>query len=250
MRPYRVGMIVPSSNVTMETEVPELLRRRTAYGGESFTVHSSRVRMQHVTPEELAAMNTQAGRAATELADARPDAVAYACLVAAMAEGPGTHTRVERDLSDGLAAAGVASPITSSAGALIDGIKALSATRIALVAPYLPALTQRVIDYLESSGITVVDSISLSVSDNLEVAALDPEELPAIASKLDTSAADAVVLSACVQMPSLQAVDRAEQELGLPVLTAATATAWRILTLLGVEAAVPQAGRLLSPATS
>ena len=53
--PYRVGMIVPSSNTTMETEVPEILRRRGELSPETFTFHSSRVRMQHVTKEELTA---------------------------------------------------------------------------------------------------------------------------------------------------------------------------------------------------
>ncbi len=48
-RPYRIGQIVPSSNVTMETEIPTLLRARESVGEERFTFHSSRMRMQHVT---------------------------------------------------------------------------------------------------------------------------------------------------------------------------------------------------------
>ena len=35
--PYRVGLIVPSSNVTMETELPELFRRRELVAPERFT---------------------------------------------------------------------------------------------------------------------------------------------------------------------------------------------------------------------
>ena len=36
---YRVGLIVPSSNTTMETEIPEMLRRRSQIEPESFTFH-------------------------------------------------------------------------------------------------------------------------------------------------------------------------------------------------------------------
>ena len=94
-RDIRVGLIVPSSNVTMERELPAILGRRQAVAPEAFSFHSSRVRMRSVTPEALAAMNGQATRAAQELADASVDVVVYACLVALMAEGPGAHRRAE-----------------------------------------------------------------------------------------------------------------------------------------------------------
>jgi maleate isomerase len=43
---FRIGQIVPSSNTTMETEVPAILRAREAVlPDERFTFHSSRMRM-------------------------------------------------------------------------------------------------------------------------------------------------------------------------------------------------------------
>jgi maleate isomerase len=65
----RVGMVVPSSNTTMETEVPQLLRRRETVAPERFSTHSSRVTMRQVTPEELARMNAASDGSAAELAD-------------------------------------------------------------------------------------------------------------------------------------------------------------------------------------
>ena len=69
-RPLRIGQMVPSSNTTMETEIPAMLRAREATHPERFTFHSSRMRMQKVTKEELEAMNREAVRCAAELADA------------------------------------------------------------------------------------------------------------------------------------------------------------------------------------
>ncbi|WP_051791009.1 hypothetical protein [Amycolatopsis jejuensis] len=66
-RPHRIGLIVPSSNVTMETEIPAMLRARDEIEPERFTFHSSRMRMQSVTAEELAAMDDESGRCAVEL---------------------------------------------------------------------------------------------------------------------------------------------------------------------------------------
>src|SRR5919206_1396807 len=201
---HHIGMIVPSSNLTMETELPRMLRAREELHPEHrFVFHSARARMQHVTPEQLRAMNAQAERAATELADARPDVVATACLVAIMAQGPGYHCTAEDAITAALRAEGASAPVVSSAGALLSGIAALGARRVALVTPYMRPLTQRVVEYIENAGVEVVDALSLEVPDNLAVARLDPADLRKHYQQLDLSRADALVLSACVQMPSL-----------------------------------------------
>ena len=66
---HRIGLLVPSSNTTMETEVPALLRaRERARPEDTFSFHSARLRMEDVTPEGLRAMNEETGRATAELA--------------------------------------------------------------------------------------------------------------------------------------------------------------------------------------
>jgi maleate isomerase len=59
---------------------------------------------------------------------------------------------------------------------------------------------------------------------------------------------DVVVLSACVQMPSLPAVAKVEAQTGKPVITAAIATTYALLKALELEPVVPGAGALLSGA--
>jgi maleate isomerase len=63
---YRIGQIVPSSNITMETEIPALFRSRESISPERFTFHSSRMRMKKVTKEELEAMDAQSLKCAQE----------------------------------------------------------------------------------------------------------------------------------------------------------------------------------------
>ncbi|GAB2782288.1 maleate cis-trans isomerase family protein [Streptomyces daliensis] len=247
MTDHHIGMIVPSSNLTMETELPRMFRaREEAMPEDRFLFHSSRTRMRHVTPEELRGMNAQTARASLELADARPDVVASACLVAIMAQGKGHHRTAEREIAEGLRSGGCEAPVVSSAGALLSAIEALGARRVALIAPYMKPLTATVVDYLQDAGTEVVDALSLEVADNLAVAALDPDDLRRHWRRLDLSGADALVLSACVQMPSLPSIQHVEDACGLPVLSAATATAHRVLSELGLETVVPGAGSLLS----
>ena len=178
MTTYRVGLVVPSSNTTMETEVPELLRRRQQVSPQRFTCHSSRVAMRQVTLQELARMNRDSDRCAEELADARCDVLAYACLVAIMAEGPGAHVAAEQRLAAAAGLAGHEVPVVSSAGALV-----------------------------------------------------------ALADQLHITDADAIVLSACVELPSLPAVPVVQRRTGLPVLTAATATVRQALERLDLTRA-------------
>ena len=247
IRRFRIGLVVPSSNTTMETELPEMLQGHADQDSHRFTFHSSRMRMKKVSPEELQAMNAQADRCAEEISDAGVDVAAYACLVAVMSQGPSHEQSLRNRLTDVVRKGNSAAEMVTSAGALIDGIKKLGARRVALITPYMKPLTQMVIDGLEEAGIEVVDSISLEISDNLEVGRRDPLDLVEIARKLDLSDADALVLSACVQMPSLQAIPLVEAEHRLPVLSAATATMRSILDKLGLDLTLQGCGSLLQP---
>lgn len=247
-RTSRVGLIVPSSNTTMETELPELFRRQSEATGQRYTFHSARASLKNVNREELLAMVGKAGDCARAVSDADVDVIAYACLVAVMAQGPGAHSGSEEVIASAAEENGHPAEVTSSAGALVRTLQGLGARRIAMVAPYMLPLTQLVREYIEGAGIEVLDAISLEVDDNLAVGALDPQKLPEIARDLKREGADAIILSACVQMPSLAAVQQVEDELGLPVITAATATTYEILTALGHAPSITGAGGLLSGA--
>ena len=243
---YRIGLIVPSSNTTMETEIPAMLRAREQILPERFTFHSSRMRMKSVTAEELAAMDRDSDRCALELSDARMDAMGYACLVAIMSMGKGYHRESQRRLHEVTVANGAPTPVITSAGALVEGLQAIGAKRVAIITPYMLPLTRMVIDYIENEGIEVIDSISLQIHDNLAVGARDPKAPAELWKQLNVKGADAIVASACVQMPSLAAVPMIEAASGLPVVSSAVCTTYSILKSLGLERRVPDAGALLS----
>jgi len=243
----RIGLIVPSSNTTMETEIPEMLRRRAErYPDEHYSFHSSRMRMKKVTPEELAAMNAASERCVVELVDADVDAMAYACLVAIMSQGETAYVTEGERIERAVAAAGSDAAVVTSAGALIAGLRALGVSRVGLVAPYMPELTDTVVACITAAGIEVADSVSLCVSDNLAVGRLDPAGLREVVERVDLTGCEALVLSACVQMPSLPVLAEVEQIVGLPTLSAASATVFELLRSLGRKPFVPGAGHLLS----
>lgn len=172
-RVIRIGQIVPSSNVTMETEIPALLSAHGTRHGLRYTFHSSRMRMHKVTKEELTAMNKQGLRCIAELVDAEVDVASTACLVAHMAMGPGYHRTAQAELEAEARRNGSKAPVMTSSGALIEGLKHLGAKRIALMAPYSDALTQAVVKYIEAEGIEVKHFLNFRIENNIAVGQRD-----------------------------------------------------------------------------
>ncbi|MGP6175334.1 maleate cis-trans isomerase family protein [Corynebacterium sp. A21] len=243
---YRIGQIVPSSNVTMETEIPAMFRRREEVAPERFTFHSARMRMKEVTQEQLLAMDNDSDRCAAEISDAEVDVIGYACLVAIMARELGYHHKSKERLEKITEESGYPAPIVSSAGALIDALEVLGAKKVAIIAPYMRPLTDKVVDYIKNEGFDVVDSLALEIPNNLEVGARDPMALVELAKQVDHSQADVLVLSACVQMPSLEAIQVVQDAIGKPVVSAAVATVYQMLKSLDLETFVPDCGELLN----
>ena len=242
----RIGQMVPSSNTTMETEIPAMLRARELVHPEKFSFHSSRMRMHRVTPEELRAMNRESLRCAAELADARVDVMSTACLVAIMSQGLGYHREVEKDIERVARENGSDAKVMTSAGALVHGLRKMGARKISLLAPYMKPLTDKVVEYIEHEGIEVVDRRCFEIPDNLEVGRRDPMRLLEDVRLLNVANVDAVVLSACVQMQSIPAVQRAQDLLGIPVTSTSICTVRNMLDLLGLPAATPGYGALLA----
>lgn len=244
-RSYRIGQIVPSSNTTMETEIPAMLRAREAVLPERFTFHSSRMRMKKVVKEELEAMDRDSDRCAIELTDARVDVLGYACLVAIMSMGPGYHRESARRLHERTVENGAPTPVVTSAGALVEGLKLMGAKTISIICPYMKPLTRLVVDYIENEGIAVRDFAALEIPDNLDVGRHDPERLLDIYQQVDRDGIDVFVASACVRMPSLPIIQRLEDRIGVPVVSAAVCTTHQMLDRLGLERRLPDAGALL-----
>jgi maleate isomerase len=191
-------------------------------------------------------MNAQRERCIIELGDAAPDVILYACLVAIMVGGADEHRRIESLVAEQLATGGSEALVRSSAGALVEALHGLQATRIALVMPYRRPLAQQVVDYLSAEGFEIADWRALEVEDNREVGCIPGSRVLDAARSLDLSGVDALVISACVQMPSLDLVEFTEQEFGIPVLSAATAGAYSLLRAGGLPLSIAGAGSLLA----
>ena len=132
----------------METEIPALLKAREMVLPDRFTFHSSRMRMKAVVKEELAAMDADSIRCATELSDAAVEVQAYACLVAIMSMGLGYHREPTEKLAQANSDNGCPTPVLNSAGALIDTMKEKGFKKVSIICPYMKPLSKVVVEYI------------------------------------------------------------------------------------------------------
>ena len=117
------------------------------------------------------------------------------------------------------------------------------------MAPYSDALTSAVVSYIEAEGIEVKHFLNFRIEDNLAVGRRDPMLLLEDVKKLNTSGVDAVVLSVCVQLPSLPAIAEAQRRLGVPVTSTAVCTVHGMLERLALKRDIPGGGALLGDRT-
>ena len=227
----RVGLIVPSVNTTIEPEFAWL-----APPGISF--HAARVMLRETTEAGLRAMNADVGAAAQLIASVSPDVVAYACTSGTFLEGvAGLRRQV-----DAIAAI-VGCPVVATSAALLDALRALDLTRIALATPYLDAINRVEQRFLEENGVEVVAVEGLGLSGKA-IREVSPATVIELVRRADRAEAQAVFVS-CTDFRALEVAAELEAELGKPVLTSNQVTLWAILGALGMPARVANCGRLL-----
>jgi arylmalonate decarboxylase len=232
----RIGLLVPSSNTVCEIEFWQM-------APPGISVHTSRMPFfatRHQRP--LDEMETHLDRVFDEAKTAVPDVIAYGCTASS---AKGDAMVKERELAE---QAGV--PTATAAAALVEALRALGATRIAMLTPYPPETNAKEVKFFAENGIEVLAEESIIVDEaqlSFRNMCLVPAERlieRAVALGSDERV-EAVVLS-CADMPTAGALPAIEAELDKPVISSVQALFWRALRLAGIDDPVPNAGRLLA----
>jgi maleate isomerase len=225
----RIGVILPSQNTVAEREF-------TSVAPADATFHFARVALERGSDATiLHAMAAAAPAAALLLRDARPERIVYACTSGSLVGGPGFDTTLAQAITD---EAGI--PATTTATEVVRALHAVGAQKVAVATPYLEWVTDAEADFFEAAGVPVASKASLGLVDGHDMAALRPEDVMDLARQVDCEQADVIFLS-CTDLPTLDVVDRLEQELGKIVISSNLATLWGAL---GTSPELRQLGRL------
>ncbi|MFE0749574.1 hypothetical protein [Gordonia sp. NPDC058843] len=129
-----------------------------------------------------------------------------------------------RQLQDRLRELSGDTPITTMAGAVVDGLRSVGGKRVVVGAAYTDDLLHRLVTFLTEAGFEVVGSAGLDLSEVDRVLSTDTDTLVDFGTRLIESAPhpDALLVS-CGGLRTLEMTDLLESRFGIPVVSSAVA---------------------------
>ena len=213
---FRIGLIVPSSNTTME---PEFYR----VCPEGVSIHTARVPLEEVTPDALVKMADYVLDAAKMLKTANVNVIVYGCTSGTLIGG----VKWERELTSKIERKTSVETITT-ASAVVQALKALDIKRVVVATPYIDKINELEKKFLEEHGIKVLSIKGLGVVKNIEIGKLASWISYRLAKEVFKPEADGIFIS-CTNFRTLEIIEKLERELGKPVVTSNQASIWTAL---------------------
>ncbi|MBK0421907.1 aspartate/glutamate racemase family protein [Leucobacter sp. CSA2] len=173
-----------------------------------------------------------------------PDAIMWACTSGSFVFGLEGARRQAAEVGDALAI-----PASSTSLAFVDAIQHLGAERVAIAATYPEDVSRHFRKLLQDAGITVVSLVSHDIETAALAGELDDDGVVALAESNNPEEAQ-IVLLPDTAMHTARIVNRLEEALGKPVLTANQVTLWQGLRLAGIAPVIPQLGALFAKNTT
>jgi maleate isomerase len=229
---HRIGLLVPSSNSTVEVEFYRALPA-------DVSLHVARLPITQVTPESIAGMVDSLDTESKKLASADVDVIVLGAAAPSFLKGMGYDREVAKRIADG-----TGKPATTASTALLQSLTALGASRIALGTAYTTKVNEIAIAFLRANGIEVVQTECLGYVDNLEIGRLDVQSAYDLGRRIACPEAQAIAFL-CTNWQSMAIIDRLERDTGLPVLSSTQFSLWAALKTIGYEGRIEGYGRLL-----
>jgi maleate isomerase len=232
-REYRVGLLVPSSNTTVE---PEFYRALP----EDVTLHCARMFLQQITTDSIERTAEDVERESRGLASADVDVVVLGATAPSFIKGLG----YDREMCARIEKA-CGKPAITTSSALVDALRWLGIHRVSLGSAYTASVNDICANFLRGNEIEVVALDGLGMVDNLAVGRLPADTAYTMGRSLDRPDSEAIVL-ACTNWRSMSIIEALERDLGKPVLSTTQVSIWAALRKIGYPGPISGYGRLLS----
>jgi maleate isomerase len=234
----RLGVLVPSKLVALEPELIEMTP-------EGVSCHFHRFAFTGGTENEKVVERLR--RAESFIADAselithiRPSVVTMAGTGVSFIGGYGYDQMLIEKMKE--RNGGI--PTTTTTTAVIEAIRVFGIKKVSLAMPYLEQVAKSAIQFVQDSGIEVVEAEWLNLG-KYEIPELSQEALYHQTKRVDRSESDAVLIL-CTDLHTIKIIEKLENDLQKPVITSNQATMWNMLRLAGVRDQIRGYGRLLS----
>lgn len=238
MSPKRIGILIPSTNTTVEADLQRVL-------GDAISVHSERLHIPDgtMTAAFLDEMNRGLEEKVKRLAAARADVIAYACTSGSFYRGSTWDDQVSQIVQDN---AGV--PCVTTSTAVTKAFRALGLHTISVITPYPQWTNDKLADYYRNEGFEIVNVHGDSRAAALGHRAIndqDPAQIEQFGRNHFDRGAQGLFCS-CTAWRSLECVENLESTLDVPVVSSNQATIWAALHAIDRVDAATHSGRLFA----
>ena len=230
-----VGVIVPPAAGEVPPELPQL------YGSEiDFVAHG--LALGQLTPQGYDAVIDKVAAASRDLVDRGAQAVALMGTSLSFYRG----TEFNRQLVRTMGEATGELPVTTMSNAVVEALRAVGGTRVALATAYTAEVNERLAVFLRDSGFDVAGIAALELVEIPDIHAVGDTQLLALGRRAVAASpgADALLIS-CGGLRTLPVESPLERSLGIPVVSSAVAGAWAAARLTGHPGTVAGRTRLL-----
>lgn len=229
-----IGLITLSTDTLTELELRRMLPN------DSVSFSATRIKTHNpVTVENLRGHVSEIAKAG-ELFDP-PGAVkvfAYGCTSGSAIISQG---KLEEELHRTLPGSHLTSPMTGA----LRAFGRLDVKRVSMLTPYPDDVNAVMIESLHNAGVAVCNSASFHIENDYDIANISPDSIFEAGCFVDTKQAQAVFIP-CTGLRTADIIDRLEQRLGKPVITAHQAMLWDALRLAGFREPISGHGKLLT----
>jgi maleate cis-trans isomerase len=214
-RRIRVMIVLPENNTTIEPEISALCPALAP-----LAVARVKRPPRTLLLEDLPAYAEATIEAIEPFANDPWDLVIYGCTAAGFLGGPESNDRMIERLRERTGAV-----VVSTAGAMVEALRADDVTETAVVTPYLQPVNDGLRKYLAASGVAVETLNSFLCKTTAELGAVTEDEVLELARQTVTPSSKSLFV-ACSQLPTLRAIPQLRRDLRIPVWSSIQATAW------------------------
>lgn len=225
------GVLIPSTNTTVETEYTRLLP-------PSLQAHYARLGKAGDTPF-LPSRDEDLSYQAQMLGHAKVEVIALVQTSASMFADDYDQNAKAR------MAENAGAPSLTSAEAIGEAVRALGASRIAIVSPYSEDVIGRTKHYYETRfGLQVLATAAFGATDSYAIGSLSADNATEAFARIDQPEIEVLVVPGG-NFPTMSFVAAWEEEFGKPVITTNQVVIWAAMVAMGIEDSLTGLGRLL-----